>query len=162
MIYENITLQYPKAFIMWVTCVTLSYLPASKHTSLSSEIRGPPAYSDCQDFCVEIRFSWVKGGRRGRRGKGEEAWKTLQRTLNLFLFILCGYKMVAKRFSSTTDKKKERAWERRREEEKNRRGQSEEKRGGAKRVGEASSKAKSPREHVCFPKDRSLRAASTK
>lgn len=87
-----------------------------------------------------------------------DSWKTLQRTLNLFLFILRGYKMVAKRFSSTTDKKSDGEKER----EKKTDADSEEKRGGAKRVGEAGSKAKGPREHVCFPKDRSLRAASTK
>lgn len=65
--------------------------------------------------------------------------------------------MVAKRFSSTTDKKGERKREREKTET-----DSERKTRGAKRVGEASSKAKGSREHVCFPKDRSLRAASTK
>lgn len=93
-------------------------------------------------------------------GRGVDSWKILQRTLNLFLFILRGYKMVAKRFSSTTDKKGQR--ERGRERKKKTDADSEEKRGGAKSVGEAGSKAKGPREHVCFPKDRSLRAASTK
>lgn len=87
-----------------------------------------------------------------------DSWKTLQRTLNLFLFILRGYKMVAKRFSSTTDKK--RGGERKKEKKTD--ADSERKTRGAKKVGEASSKAKGPQEHVCFPKDRSLRAASTK
>lgn len=68
--------------------------------------------------------------------------------------------MVAKRFSSTTDKK-ERGKEREREREKKADADSERKTQGAKRGGEAD-KAKGPREHVCFPKDRSLGAASTK
>jgi len=42
---------------------------------------------------------------------------SLQRTLNLFLVILRGYKMVAKRFSSTTDKKEKREKEREKEKQ---------------------------------------------
>lgn len=69
--------------------------------------------------------------------------------------------MVAKRFSSTTDKKRRgRGGERKKEKKTD--ADSERKTRGAKKVGEASSKAKGPQEHVCFPKDRSLRAASTK
>lgn len=68
--------------------------------------------------------------------------------------------MVAKRFSSTTDKKRGGGGGERKKKKTD--ADSERKTRGAKKVGEASSKAKGPQEHVCFPKDRSLRAASTK
>lgn len=104
--------------------------------------------------------------------------KISHRTLNLFLFILRGYKTLAKRFSSApTRGRKEREGEKREREGKEKRknsteGKNRRERGrgsgkevrmttSAKKRGGKTSKAKGPREHVCFPKDRFLLAPAS-
>lgn len=99
-------------FIMQVTCVMLSYSLPLSNIHLSH-----PKSVDRR----HTRIAKISALKYDSLGKGVDSprEKILHRTLNLFLFILRGYKMVAKRFSSVDRqknniKKKERGRDERR------------------------------------------------